>query len=102
MAAVGGNQVMAGVDVAVQAADITEFLKQKCQYRQCHEKLLHHRIIRHAAQQRQITVTPQEVQTAADLFRHQQRLQRAADTVAWLEHEMIEPSIGSREFRMIC
>jgi parvulin-like peptidyl-prolyl isomerase len=83
---------IAAVDVTVRDGDMTAFLKTKRQYHQCYEKLLHHRIIRHAAQQRQITVTPQEVQTAADLFRHQQRLQRAADTVAWLEHEMIEPS----------
>jgi parvulin-like peptidyl-prolyl isomerase len=77
------------VEVVVVADRVVDFLKQKRQYRQCHAKLLHHRIISHAVQKRGITVTPAEIQAAADLFRHTKRLQRAEDALAWLESEMI-------------
>jgi parvulin-like peptidyl-prolyl isomerase len=83
--------VLGELSTAIVDADIVDFLKQKRQYRQCYEKLLHHRIIHHAAQSRNLIASVAEIQASADQFRHQKRLQRAADTVAWLETEKITP-----------
>ncbi len=65
------------------------------------QKILAQRIIEKAAQERDITVTPEEIQTEADSIRYGKRLEKASDTLAWLVDQMVtadewEKGIGDR------
>ena len=70
---------------------IVEFLKREVQIKEVCQKVLCQQVIDRAAQERGITVTPEEIQTEADRQRHQKRLESAAATFAWLQDQLITP-----------
>jgi hypothetical protein len=47
--------------------------------------------VSHVAQERDITVAPEEVQAKADQFRYDHKLENAAQTFEWLEDELLTP-----------
>lgn len=73
----------------IETNQVIEFLKKDIQIKQIHQKILYRRIIARAVQEREISVTPEEIQEEADRVRRENRLEKAADTLNWLETQMI-------------
>ncbi len=75
----------------IQPDDITKFLKKELQFKEICQKILDQQIIDRAARERGVAVTGEEIQAEADRFRMQNRLEKASDTLAWLEDRMTSP-----------
>ena len=78
-------------DVGISPFEIIDFLKKQISIKDTYKKILYQRIIERTAGERGITVTPEEIQAESDQFRAENRLEKAADTLAWLEESMISP-----------
>ena len=74
---------------AIEPDEITSFLKKDLQLKAVYQKILYQKVINQAAQERGLTVTPEEIQAEANRLRYEKRLEKAADTLAWLASEMI-------------
>ncbi len=68
---------------------IVDFLKKNTSLRDISEKILRKVVIDKAAAEKGISVTSEEIQVEADKIRREKRLEKASDTIAWLEEEMI-------------
>jgi parvulin-like peptidyl-prolyl isomerase len=77
--------------VAIEPHQIIEYLKKNLQVKEIWQKLLQQKIINKAAEERNLIVTPEEIQAEATRQRREKRLEKAADTLAWLEAEQITP-----------
>ena len=82
---------MLDFSASIPDSEIVQYLKQTVQYRQICRSLLSQKIIAKAAQERGITITPEAIQREADTFRRKNRLERAQDTLAWLQEQQISP-----------
>ena len=69
--------------------EIIDLLKQEMLLKSIYQKVVYRKVIEQAAAERGIRVTPEEVQTEAQSIRHKKRLEKASDTLAWLEDQMI-------------
>jgi parvulin-like peptidyl-prolyl isomerase len=78
-------------DSSIQLEDIVIFLKETLQIKGIYQNILFQKIIDRAAQEKNLTVTPDEIQRYADSVRHQKRLEKAADTFAWLADQRVAP-----------
>ena len=76
---------------SIEPDEIIDFLKRNIQLKEVYQRILQQRVIEQAAQERGLTVTPEEIQAEADRMRREKRLERAADTLAWLAEEMMTP-----------
>ncbi len=74
---------------SIQPDDIIHLLKQDRTLKPLCQKILYRQVIERTARQRDIVVTPEEIQAEADRFRQENRLERASDTLAWLADLMI-------------
>jgi parvulin-like peptidyl-prolyl isomerase len=80
-------------DVRIQQVndqEITAFLKETLQYKGIHQAVFSQRIIDRTAQERGILVSDAEIQEEADRQRRKLRLERAEDTLAWLQDQNID------------
>ena len=75
--------------IFIKSEEIIAFLKQEMLIKGICQKILHQKIIKKAAQEREITVTPEDIQTEADSIRYNKRLEKASDTTAWLKEQMV-------------
>lgn len=73
----------------IEANEIIDSLRQELQLKQVCQKHLQKKVIDKAAKERGLTVTPEEIQAEGDKLRRDQRLEKAADTIAWLADQMI-------------
>ena len=85
----------------IEATEIIELLRQDLQLKPFCQKVLQKKVIDKAAGERGLTVTPEEIQVVGDQLRREKRLEKAADTIAWLADQMIsvedlEAGIGDR------
>ncbi|MEB3179373.1 MAG: peptidylprolyl isomerase [Nostocaceae cyanobacterium] len=71
--------------------EIVSFLKKNISLKNLWQQVLFQKVIDKAAQERGITVTAEEIQAEADRVRRENRLEKAADTLAWLADQMITP-----------
>ena len=78
-------------NIQVQPEQIIEFLQKNIRYKEIYQEILYQQVITQAAGERGITVTDEEIQAEADRQRLEKRLEKAADTLAWLTDEMITP-----------
>lgn len=69
--------------------EIIGFLKQNLEFKEVYQKILSKKVIDQVAEERAITVTVEEIQNQANQQRHEKRLEKAADTLAWLTDQMI-------------
>lgn len=76
-------------NVTVTSDDFVTQLKKDLQYKATFEQILCQQILERVAHDRDLSVTPEEIQAEADQFRATRRLERAADTYRWLEEERI-------------
>ena len=77
--------------VEIETAEIEEHLKHKLQLMQVCCEILHQKIIIEAASSRNIVVTDEEIEAEANKIRSSLRLEKAADTLAWLEDNLLDP-----------
>ena len=75
--------------ISIKSAEIVAFLKQEMLLKGICQKILQQKIIKKSAQERGVTVTPEDIQTEADSIRYRKRLEKASDTTAWLEEQMV-------------
>jgi len=73
----------------IEASEIIELLRQELQLKTFTQKVWQKKVIEKAAQERGLTVTPEEIQVVGDQLRREKRLEKAADTIAWLADQMI-------------
>lgn len=79
------------IGLEITAEEIVTFHKSELQIQTIYKTILCQRIIHQAAQRRELTVTPAEVQDYADQIRREQRLEKAEDTLKWLTQQMVTP-----------
>lgn len=85
---------------SIEPEQVLSFLKNNIQIKDVSQRILYQRVIQKAAQERGITVTPEEIQADAERQRRELRLEKAADTLAWLADQLISPEdweIGIRD-----
>ncbi len=75
--------------LAVASDEIIAFLKKNIHLKEIYQGGLQQKVIDLAARERGIIVTPEEIQAECDRLRHEKRLEKASDTLAWLADEMI-------------
>lgn len=73
----------------IEANEIIQLLKQELQLKPFCQKLLQKKVIDKAAREQGLTVTPEEIQVVGDQLRREKRLEKAADTIAWLADQMV-------------
>ncbi len=77
--------------ISIEPKEVIEFLKQEMLLKGICQQISYQKIINKAAQQRNLEISPEEIQIEADGIRHQKRLENASDTLAWLEEQMLTP-----------
>ena len=73
----------------IEANEIIKLLRQDLQLKPFCQKVLQKKVIDKAAGERGLTVTPEEIQVVGDQLRREKRLEKAADTIAWLADQMV-------------
>ncbi|AFY49425.1 parvulin-like peptidyl-prolyl isomerase [Nostoc sp. PCC 7524] len=80
--------------------EIVNFLKQEMNFKEVYQKILFNKVIGQVAEERGITVTTEEIEAEANRQRREKRLEKAADTMAWLADQLVTPDdweIGIRD-----
>ncbi|MGK7948306.1 MAG: peptidylprolyl isomerase [Xenococcaceae cyanobacterium] len=75
--------------ISIEPAEIVDFLKREMLLKEICQKILYQKIIEQAATERNIEISPEEIETEANSIRYGKRLEKAADTLAWLEEQMV-------------
>lgn len=78
-------------NTAIEPKEIVDFLKHEIQLREICQRILYWQITRHAAQERNLVVTDEEIQEEANNQRYQRRLESADATYQWLADQLITP-----------
>ena len=79
------------LQILIAPEEIVNFLKSEVKLKEIFIKILSQRIIEKAAQERNINVTTEEIEIEANRQRREKRLEKASDTVRWLEQQMLAP-----------
>jgi parvulin-like peptidyl-prolyl isomerase len=74
---------------SIEPSEIVSLLKQELQFKDVWQQALHRNVIGQAAEERNIFVTPDEIQSEAERFRRENRLEKASETQIWLQDQMI-------------
>ncbi|KAM3091391.1 peptidyl-prolyl cis-trans isomerase [Phormidesmis sp. 146-35] len=69
--------------------DLINYLKKSVRLKEIYQKVLHQKIIDQTAHAKGIIVTQDEIQAESDRLRRESRLEKASDTLAWLNDQMI-------------
>jgi parvulin-like peptidyl-prolyl isomerase len=77
--------------VSMEPSEIVKHLKKGINIKEVSLNIWQQKIIDRAAQQRNLTVTPEEIQAEANRQRYEKRLEKSADTLAWLADQLISP-----------
>ena len=73
----------------IESSEIIKLLRKERQLKPFCQQVLQKKVIDKAADERGLTVTPEELQVAGDKLRREKRLEKASDTIAWLAEQMI-------------
>ena len=76
---------------SIELEQLLSFLKKNFQLKEVCQKILYQKVIQQATEERGITVTPEEIQAEAEQQRRERRLEKAADTLAWLTDQLVSP-----------
>lgn len=77
--------------IVIESEEIVSFLKSEMNLKEVYQNILFKRVIWDAAKERGITVTTAEIEAEANRQRREKRLEKAADTVAWLADQLVSP-----------
>lgn len=80
---------MKGFQVSIELSEIVKYLRHNLQFKQVLKSILYKKIIERTAKERELMVSPEEIQVEADRLRREKHLEKAADTIAWLAEQMI-------------
>ena len=75
--------------IPIESEEIMDFLKREMLLKGICQKIVYQKIIEKAATERHIALAPEEIEAEADSIRYGKRLEKAADTLAWLEDQMV-------------
>ena len=75
--------------IAIDMNEITAYLKYQMNLREICCQILYDKIIEQAANIRNIVISPEEINLQAEEIRRHKHLEKASDTVAWLNEEML-------------
>ncbi|QLE54878.1 peptidylprolyl isomerase [Nostoc sp. TCL26-01] len=78
-------------NVFIAPEEIVNFLKKEMNVKEVYQKILFQKVIWQVAQARGIIVTTEEIEAEANRQRREKRLEKAADTVAWLADQLVTP-----------
>lgn len=92
-------QMINGTEIDVYSNEIINFLEKTLRYKEVRQSVLYQRVIERAANTRNIRVDPDEIQAEAEQFRRDNRLERSADTLAWLADQQITADIWEAGIR---
>lgn len=73
----------------ISPGEVVDFLKKDVRLKSVYQKMLYRQIVDRAARERQISISPDEIQEEADRIRRENRLEKASDTMVWLENNMM-------------
>lgn len=79
------------ISVQVNSEEFVSWLKKTLLFKQTFRDILSQRIVNRETRSRGVQLTDAEVQAVSDEFRLTHQLEKASDTIAWLEDEMIAP-----------
>jgi site-specific recombinase XerD len=77
------------IGISINDSRVVEFLKQEIKLKAVYRQILCREIVYREAEERGLVVTPEEIQTEADQFRYQHKLESASQTYDWLEDQLI-------------
>ncbi|MBV6623617.1 MAG: peptidylprolyl isomerase [Rivularia sp. (in: Bacteria)] len=77
--------------IAMEPDEIINFLKRDITLKEICTKILYQRIIEKTAQTKGINITTEEIEIEANRQRREKRLEKASDTIRWLEQHMLAP-----------
>lgn len=75
--------------ISIDSEEIIDFLKREMLLKEVCQKIVSQQIIDRAAQEKDISVTPEEIQAEANDIRYEKRLEKASDALAWLTEQMV-------------
>jgi parvulin-like peptidyl-prolyl isomerase len=75
--------------ISINPEEIVDFLKQEMLLKDICQKIVSQKIVAQTAQERNITVTSEEIQAQTNNIRYEQRLEKVSDTLAWLNEQMV-------------
>lgn len=75
--------------ISIQSEDIVDTLKQEFKLRSVCQRILFQEIVRSAAAEHNLEITPSEIQAKADAMRLEYKLESAAKTFEWLHHQLV-------------
>lgn len=78
-------------NISIDANEIVDHLQSGMKLKSVVRQVLYCQVIRAAARDRNLDISEEEIQEEADRFRHQHKLESAADTFSWLEEQMMTP-----------
>jgi hypothetical protein len=77
------------ISIEIEPGEIVSWLKKSLQYKLTSQGVLSQRIVERETQLRGVQLSDAEVQAVGDQFRLTHKLEKAVDTIAWLQSEMI-------------
>jgi len=77
--------------IVIEPEEIVKFLKSELSLKEVCQQILYQKIIERASHEKRITVTSEEIQAEANRQRHEKRLEKATDTLAWLADQLVSP-----------
>ncbi|MBE9040670.1 peptidylprolyl isomerase [Oscillatoriales cyanobacterium LEGE 11467] len=77
------------LSTSIEPEDIIISLKKETKLKSIYNKILYKRIIMQTAQERELSISDEELQAEADRIRRDKRLERSEDTLAWLSDLMV-------------
>jgi len=75
--------------IEINARTIVDFLKQEVRLRDVCQEIIFQEIIKNAAQEHNLAITDDEIQSEANRQRHARRLESSTETYAWLDEQLI-------------
>ena len=78
-------------DSVINPEKVVEHLKHEMKIKNVQQQILQKLIVVQAAKEYGIDVSPEEIQSEADQFRYQNKLENASQTYTWLEDQLITP-----------
>lgn len=75
----------------IDCIKIAEYLKHEVQIHDVYTQVLYREITERVAEEREISISAEEIQTEADKFRYEHKLESAAATFTWLQEQLLTP-----------
>ena len=79
-------------NIEIETVEIEEYLKRQLKLRQLCSELLHQKIITEAAASQNLEISDAEIEAESNKIRASLRLEKASDTLAWLEDNFLDPN----------